>query len=88
MLPKYLYRSQVVLVVTTSRRTPASRTAHWLAAVTRVHGRHRLKSGLPDTYLVGRPGDLLGAPGDGFSPILAGPRVSGDYLTSARSGGQ
>ena len=62
MLPKYLYRSQVVLVVyDLTSYTSLENCDDWLAAVKRAFtDRHTAQVGkLPDTYLVGNKCDLL-----------------------------
>ena len=92
MLPKYLYRSQVVLVVyDLTSYTSLENCDDWLAAVKRAFtDRHTAQVGkLPDTYLVGNKCDLLSlrqVTDERHTEFWRGRGLSGGYLTSARSG--
>ena len=92
MLPKYLYRSQVVLIVyDLTSFTSLENCDDWLAAVKRAFtDKHTAQVGkLPDIYLVGNKCDLLSlrqVTDERHADFWRGRGLSGGYLASARSG--
>ena len=92
MLPKYMYRSQVVLIVyDLTSYSSLENCDDWLNAVKRAFtDKHTNQIGkLPDIYLVGNKCDLLAlrqVTDERHTEFWRSRHFAGGYLTSARSG--